>query len=479
MNDRPRGDLQGTDPASHPLYPGEPGVETDARPPFVADHPTTRWLFALNRKGIRPGLKRIRGLLADLGHPERGLKTLVTAGTNGKGSTTRILARLLQDEGLYVACYTSPHLMRVYERLTLDDAPVDPDLFHDAVERVRPSVDRHEASWFETLTAVSILMAREAGVDVLCCETGLGGRLDASNALEKSAVLLTGVSLDHQHILGEDLTSIAAEKLGLLAADVPFFTAVTGELKSQAFAAAVAAGAPAHFLDELARIDAADDGGWRLTTRGRVVADLPVLGGDAMRRNAALALLALDELAERDVLPFPSSPAESLARTFLPGRYQRVLRDPDVVVDTAHNPEALEGVLRTFTARPCRGRRIVLFGGMRDKEPGEVVGEALHGVDVVHAAPVALPRSRNPEELQSLMDRWGLAGENGAVVHRDLDDALTAVARDAGPEDAVLVTGSCFMVADALWRLGYRDLEETRDVRPAGEVLGRFREEDG
>jgi len=455
-----------------PAFPGEPGIETLARPPFVAEHDTTRWLFALNRKGIRPGLVRVRGLLDDLGNPERDMTTLVVAGTNGKGSTTRMLARLLQDAGLKVACYTSPHLLRVYERLSIDDAPIDPEAFHAMVERLRPSVDRHQASWFESLTATSIALAAEAKVDVLCCETGLGGRLDASNALPAAATLLTGVSLDHQHILGDSLEDIAAEKLGLLKDGVPFFTSVTGELKSQAFAAAVNAGAPAHFLDELTRI--VDDGEtWTLTTRDNVYAGLPQLDSAPMRRNAALALMTLEELDARGVLPMPEDPAASLAGLFLPGRFQTVLKGPDWIFDTAHNAEALAGVLDAFLSRPCHGRRFVLFGGMADKDPGDGPAARLARVDSVVCAPVALPRSRNHDELESLMDRWGLAGENGAVVHDDLDVALTDLADRVRPDDAVLVTGSCFMAADVLWRLGVRDLEETRTVRDAADVLNR------
>ncbi len=455
-----------------PVYPGEPGIETYARPPFIAEHETTRWLFALNRMGIRPGLSRVRGLLQDLGHPEQGMKTLVVAGTNGKGSTTRILARLLQDCGLKVACYTSPHLLHVYERLYINDVSVDPDAFHAMVERMKPLVERHEASWFETLTAASVALANDAGVDILCCEAGLGGRLDASNALPAEAVFLTGVSLDHQHILGDTLEAIAAEKLGLLKPGVPLYTSVVGELKSQAFAAAVAADAPVYFLDELSRC-ADDNETWTLTTRKKVYQGLPSLSSEPMQRNASLALLALEDLAARGVTPMPPDPAASLASLFLPGRFQTVLTNPDWIVDTAHNAEALAGVVTTFLERPCSGRRYVLFGGMADKDPGDVVGSLLLDVDSVVCAPIALPRSRNPGDLESLMDRWGLAGENGAVVHRDLNDALTDLADRTAPEDKVLVTGSCFMVADVLWRLGVRDMEETRTVRLAADVLNR------
>lgn len=454
------------------IFPGEPGVTDDARPPFVADHPTTRWLFALNRKGIRPGLRRVRGLLADLGNPEQGLPTVVVAGTNGKGSTTRLLAALYRGAGLRTACYTSPHLLRVYERLTIDDRPVDPELFRRRVEELKPAVERHEASWFETLTAAAVSLARDAEVDVFCCETGLGGRLDASNALPAQAVLLTGVSLDHQHILGETVPEILDEKLGLLKPGVPLVTALRGDLKERAFRAAVLAGAPSFFLDEITRCDVGE-AAWDLVTRDRVHRGLPLLGGEVMRRNAALALLAADVLADRGELPRPPDPAAALRDAFLPGRFQPVLAGPDWICDTAHNAEALELALGMFLARPCAGRRHVLFGSMADKDPGDGAGVLLRRADTVTAAVIGLPRSRNPEQLRSLMDRWGLAGENGACVCPDLGAAIARLAAEAGPDDAVLACGSCFLVAELLWRLGVRDLEETRTVRPAADVLPR------
>jgi folylpolyglutamate synthase/dihydrofolate synthase len=457
------------DPRGGPHLPGEPGVEMDARLPFRADHDTTRWLFALNRKGIRPGLKRVQGLLADLGHPENDLTTIVISGTNGKGSTTRLLAGMLQGIGLNVATYTSPHLLSVYERLHLGPHPVAPDLFRARVEELRPSVERHQASWFETLTATAVSLARDSGADVFCCETGLGGRLDASNALPAVATLLTSVSLDHQSILGDTVEEIAAEKLGLLKDGVPFFTSVKGELKQQAFAASVLSGAPPHFLDELVRMDTGANS-WSLTTRTRIFENLPLLSGPSMRSNAALAILTLEELANRGVVPRLEDPAPALNNMFLPGRFQTVLSGPDWIVDTAHNPDALVGALKAFLDRPVTGARHVLFGGMHDKDPGVAVGELLCQMDTVTLTTVGLPRSRNPEQLQSLMDHWGLDSQNGTQVCNDLGEALDHLAT-VDANDAVLACGSCFLVGELLWRLGYRDLEETRQVRAAAKVL--------
>jgi dihydrofolate synthase/folylpolyglutamate synthase len=454
---------RGPEPDSHP---GEPGIGVDLAPPFTAEDEATRWLFSLNRFGIRPGLGRIRGLLDDLDRPERHLRTLVTAGTNGKGSTTRILARLLRSAGSRVATFTSPHLLRVYERVAIDEQPVVPERFAARVDAIRPSVERHAASWFETLTAVAVQIAAEEEVDFFCCETGLGGRLDATNALPAEAILLTTVALDHQRILGDTREAILDEKLGLLKPDVPFFCGVDEALRPQVFRAAVAAGSPCHFLDELSRVETEEDGTWKLVLRDRELGGLPPLQPSAMRRNAALALLALDELSRAGKLAPVTDPAAALAEVFLPGRFQLLLREPDWILDTAHNEQALAGALAAFADRPCRGRRIVLIGAMHDKPTPPELGAALRGCDAVIAAPVDLPRSRNRSEWEALFRDWDLAPPAHSVVD-SVPAALEYWRGRLRPEDSVLVTGSCFMVAEVLHRLGYRDLEETRAALPA------------
>jgi len=450
---------------------GEPGVQMAGLPPFVPDDPQLGWLFGLNLFGIQPGLERISALLAELGHPERGLRTIVVAGTNGKGSATRLLAALLGAAGHRVACYTSPHLLRVYERLDLDGEPCDPARFAAAAARLRPAIERHGASWFEALTAIALDLCREAGSELLCCEAGLGGRLDASNALPAVATLLTSVALDHEQLLGDSLAAIAAEKLGLLKPGAPLFCAVPEELRAQVFAAGVIAGSPVHFLDEQAVIaPRGADGRWDLTTRRGVIAGLPPLAAPWLRRNAALALLCVDDLAARGLARAPTDPAAALAGAFLPGRQQRVLTSPDWIFDTAHNGEALRAALDTFLARPVAGRRLVLLGSMREKSLDAGVGERLRRCARVLAAPVALPRSRTAPELAELLRGWGLAAPDVAP---DFGVALARLAALATPDDAVLVTGSCFAVAEVLWRLGFDDLRETRAPRPARELTAR------
>jgi dihydrofolate synthase/folylpolyglutamate synthase len=447
-----------------PVHPGEPGIGPDLVPPFTAEDAACAWLFSLNRRGIRPGLSRIEGVLGDLGNPERRLTTIVTAGTNGKGSTTRVLAHLLRKAGLKVACYTSPHLLRVYERLSIDDRPVAPERFATAVEALRPAIDRHEASWFESLTAAAVHIAAEEQVDVFCAETGLGGRLDATNALPAVATLLTTVALDHQHILGDTREQILAEKLGLLKPGVPFFCAIDADLGPQAFEAAVRAGSPAYFLDEITRTER-DGDRWRLVLRDRIIGGLPAQPSEGLRRNIALALLCLDELGRRGGPAGPPDPRAARDDLFQPGRFQVVRRQPDWVVDTAHNEQALHGVLEAFLARPVAGRRVVIFGGMRDKEVPPGLGALLRRCDAVTMAPVSLPRSRDREDLRRLADTLELTAVADHSIVDTVGDALSYWNLHLQPDDAVLVTGSCFLVAEALHGLGFRDLEDTRQPR--------------
>jgi len=471
-------------------YPGEPGVGADLAPPFTAGDEPTRWLFGLNRFGIRPGLVRIRGLLAGLGHPEDHLRTLVTAGTNGKGSTTRVLALLLQEAGYKVATYTSPHLLNVHERIRIDDRPVDPGDFAARVDAIRPLTEKHEASWFETLTALAVQIARDEQVDFLCCETGLGGRLDASNALPAVATLLTTVGLDHQRILGGTRQEIAAEKLGLLKNGVPLFCGVDRELRGQVFTAAVTAGSPCYFLDELTRWEMAGSRpgsapSWDLFLRERVFPDLPDPGTEALRRNVALALLTLAELENvHGEQLLPRDVPGALGNLFLPGRYQHLLRNPDWYFDTGHNSQALAGVLGEFLADGKGGRNILLFGSMYDKDITGDLSPLLRGFDTVLGAPISLPRSRTVAELEELFNSWGLgprpwaetgdAGLPACAAAPGLLAALRRLAAELEPGDRVLVTGSCFTVAEVFYRLGFTDLDRTRTLQEAGPVLARI-----
>jgi len=296
------------------------------------------------------------------------------------------------------------------------------------------------------------------------------------------ATLLTTVGLDHEHILGATRVQIAAEELGLLKKGTPLFTGVDEDLRGQVFTAAVTAGSPCFFLDELARWsdDGRDQGQtWDLTLRQRLLAGLPDPGTPAMRRNVALALLALSELEyARSETLLPDDPALSLRNLFLPGRYQPVLANPNWIFDTAHNVQALTQALGEFLRAPCSGRRVVLFGAMQDKALNGELATLFGRCDHLVGLPVSLPRSRTADDMQMLLRELGQTPGDLASLWRerctvapDMASGMRAVAAGLRPDDCVLVTGSCFTVAEVLHRLGVADLQQTRDVREAGPVL--------
>ena len=274
---------------------------------------------------------------------------------------------------------------------------------------------------------------------------------------------------------------ILAEKLGLLKEGVPCFCGVDEELRPEVFRAAVEARAPVHFLDELTHWDEAP-GDWDLVLRDRVYAGLPDPGAPVLRRNVALALLALTGLQQQGGGTWlPADPAAALRNLFLPGRYQRVLTGPDWICDVAHNTQALTGVLTAFRDRICRGRRVLLLGAMHDKPLALELAPLVAAFDVVLAAPVNLPRSRTVEELEETLAAWNLAPTawTGALPDRcavapSIPAAMAALAGELDPDDAVLVTGSCFTVAEVLWELGVRDLDRIREAEPAPAIMARL-----
>jgi dihydrofolate synthase/folylpolyglutamate synthase len=267
---------------------------------------------------------------------------------------------------------------------------------------------------------------------------------------------------------------------------------VDQELRAQTFRAAVTAGSPCHFLDELANWKEGHPWGddhrtWDLTLRDRIIKGLPDPGTEALRRNLALALLTLSELEvslKQDLLP-ADIPA-ALGNLFLPGRYQHLLKNPDWFVDTGHNTQALGGILLEFLAGGSSGRNILLYGAMYDKDIAPELAGVIGRFDAVLGAPVSLPRSRTSEELEGLFAGWGLSycpwpGPKAeplppCTVAPDMEQALQFLARDLQSDDRVLVTGSCFTVAEVFHKLGFTRLEMTRGLHEAGPIMDRIKD---
>lgn len=411
-------------------------------------------LDARARFGARYGLDTTLGMLAALGDPHRGLKVVHVAGTNGKGSVSALVAAALQAAGHRTGLYTSPHLVRFHERIRVDGRDVSGEELARAMDALRPALEKHpEATYFEVATVLALLHFSRVGVEVAVLETGLGGRLDATNVFPKPLVtVVTNVSLEHTEVLGSTEEAIAKEKGGIVKPGVPLVTGATGEALDALRGIAFEQGAPLRVLGELfiPVPDHTDAQGQTFEVSG--LREHPPLRipfpGEHQLENAALAVAALDAVHEAGV----PVPVEAVAAGFpqarWPGRLQRVPGSPALLLDGAHNPAGMRALAAHLQAEGLKP--VAVFGALADKDWAQMVEIlAPHLKDAI-VTRVPSSRALEPQEAARMFSQMGLFG----MVVDDPAHAVRTAKGVAGPDGLVLVTGSLYLVGDVLARLG-------------------------
>jgi dihydrofolate synthase / folylpolyglutamate synthase len=438
-------------------------------------------------------LAHMRVLLAALGHPENRFPTVLVAGTNGKGSTAATLASILRASGLKTGLYTSPHLVRINERIRLNGEAISDDDFamlHDVVDRTAERlVGEADLPWhpsfFEMLTAMAFEYFARSRPDMVVLEVGMGGRLDATNVVEPRLSIITDISLDHQKYLGETVAEIAREKAGIIRPggvvttlpQLPEANDVIGNAILDAGARAVSAvpyvppvsPGSSQYLVPSAQETASSGARQRysLAVLGKeIVVDSPLVGRHQLR-NLALAIAAAEELHNQGTAQItPRTIAQGVRDTYWPGRFHVVPaagHDPEYVLDVAHNPAgawALRSTLSTVypdleNGDPGNGRGITMvFGVMRDKamrEITEILFPIAGHVIVTHANN---PRSASPDEIRQAAAR--VAAGIDIEDAEDVASALERAQKHAGAGGLVVVTGSIYIVGEAMRMLGVR-----------------------
>lgn len=407
-----------------------------------------RYLLGLELFGMRFGLDRMRRLMTALDRPERAFDSIHVVGTNGKSSTVRMIAAILQRHGLRAGAYLSPHLVSFAERIRVDDADVAPRAFGRAVQRAahaaalvdRSQRDGDRVTQFEALTAAAFseLAARE--VDVAVIEAGLGGRYDATNVLPSTVQVLTNVGLEHTRWLGPTVRDIAREKLAVVRDGA---TLVVG---------------PGLHPDALAeaRETAARRGARLVVAPAEPDVDLAAPGA-YQRRNFALARAAAAAYLEARTPPVALDAAAVRAAAgavTVPGRMQVVGHEPLTILDGAHNPAGVAALAESLPALTA-GRPLVAVVSVLDDKDAAAMLRAL----LPHVADVVFTRSHNPRALSpatlaSLAAQvgGGPLGELEPDGHRALERARTL----AGPGGVVVATGSIYLIADLLAPAGRR-----------------------
>lgn len=420
-------------------------------------------LFERRSLGIKPGLDTEAAVLRRLGNPERAYGVIHVAGTNGKGSVCALVSSILREHGLRVGRFTSPHLVRFNERFWIDGRCVADEVLLPCIDRVEkasseavPETGR-EATFFECCTALAFTLFREQGVDVAVMETGMGGRLDATNVVEPLVSIITPVSREHEDYLGADLASIAREKAGIVKTGRPVvYGAMPAEAVRVIRETAENAQSPA--------VDAARSAGVRVLTRSlleqKVAAEtaersygivhLPLIG-DHQAENLALVLASLDVLAGVCGVDLSTARVkQGVRKVRWPGRCQVVQQDPVVLVDGAHNPAAAERLARVV-ARYLRGVPLGLIVGMcGDKDAQGILGALAARVERTWAVPLDSPRRLPARRIAAAAARVGLSAETAS-----LEDALNGAAAWAQAcGGAVCVAGSLFLAGEVLGRYG-------------------------
>ncbi|MGJ5815211.1 bifunctional folylpolyglutamate synthase/dihydrofolate synthase [Paludibaculum fermentans] len=411
---------------------------------------SVRFLYALGNeyKTIKLGLERITTILEALGSPHHSGRFIHVAGTNGKGSTCAMLERVLRAAGVRTGLYTSPHLVEPTERIRVNGVPATQQEFaaafqevHETAERLLRdgAIDMHP-TYFETVTAMAFLHFRHAAAEVTILETGMGGRLDATNVVDPLLSVITPVDFDHEKFLGDTIPQIAFEKAGIIKPSRPVVVSRQHPEAMQVLEQRAAElGAPLLRASEW-RVDHlalhAYGSRFHAARAGRgVEVECPLIGAHQVE-NALTAVSALDQLEYT-----PAQIARGLAETVWPGRLERVRQHPDLFLDGAHNPagaRALAGYLRHFH----HGKRIwMVFGAMRDKDL-HVIGPMLFplATELIFTTPNQA-RAFQAQEIREI------SGESRARVAPSPRDALSLLDA-AAPEDVLLLTGSLYLVGE-------------------------------
>jgi dihydrofolate synthase / folylpolyglutamate synthase len=405
------------------------------------------FLYARTTGVWRLGLERVEAFLGSLGNPHKRIRTIHVAGTNGKGSVCATLEAVLRAKGLRTAVYTSPHLVDFRERFLIDGAPVAPERIVEFVDKWTPEVERLGATFFEATTAMAFEFFAEAGVDVAVIETGLGGRLDATNVITPLAAGVATIGIDHVEFLGATLEEIAFEKAGIFKPGVP---AIVGD-PDPAIRALLASHALAHGATPIQVVY--DSGGPRdvrvgangtTFTLGQRTFTTPLLGAH-QAANCAVAIAMLEALPA-GLAPSEAEMHAGMRHVRLPGRFQRVGK---YLFDVAHNPAGAAVLATTLAAIAPPKPIVAVLSVLSDKDWRGIMDALAPSVErfILTNAPTA-PPSRAwsiPEPLNYARER----GWNAEVI-RDFDRALVRGAADGA---TVLITGSFHTVGDAMARL--------------------------
>ncbi len=410
---------------------------------------TLKYLNSLEPLGIMPGLKRIKALLNALGNPQNAYPSLHVAGTNGKGSTCAMLESILIEAGYKVGLYTSPHLVRFNERIRISKKEISDRRLVGCVDAVRDAMKKtggNKPTFFEFTTAAAFHYFKKQKIDIAVIETGMGGRLDATNVLNPLVSVITSIGLDHTEWLGETLEQVAFEKAGIIKKNG---VVVMGETKPAALSAIKAAAkkknARLKLMGRDFRCMGASSGdfsysGMKMRLKGL---KLNLLGAHQIN-NAASALAAIEILQGLGFQIRESHIKNGLKKILWPGRFEVIRKRPLVILDACHNPDGAEALGRAL--KSVKFNKLILVAGiMADKDIGGILKPLALAADIVIFTAPDTPRAAEAALLLEMLKPYS----KPALVEVPVALACKKALSLAKPKDAVCITGSIFTIGEA------------------------------
>jgi dihydrofolate synthase/folylpolyglutamate synthase len=429
---------------------------------------TIDFLYGIRLFGQKLGLETMQYLLRLMGDPQDSLRFIHIAGTNGKGSVAAMLQAVLSGAGYRTGLYTSPHLVSFCERFQIDGQCIPESEVVRLVEQIGPVLEQvgehpefRPPTFFEAVTAVALQCFREQKVDIVVWETGLGGRLDATNVVKPLVSVITNIAFDHTQYLGETLTQIAAEKCGIIKPGIPVVTAsAAAEALAVIGRTAAAKGSSLTVVGQdicAVRLHE-DEQCQRLEVTGTRQTYGPLtisLLGAHQTLNCATAVAALEVCG---LSVSPKQVQEGLARTSWPGRFQKVNSDPVVVLDGAHNAAAAERLAATLREHYAGQKLTLILGVLRDKNYDQMCQILAPLAERILCVPVNSDRTCDPDQLA----RWCKAANSSASVsvNRNVSEAYATVSRLN--QGVIVIAGSLFLVGEALDRLGFAHVAKAK-----------------
>ena len=401
--------------------------------------------------GYKPGLDTSIALDEHYGHPHEHFRSIHVAGTNGKGSVSHFLASILQETGYKVGLYTSPHLVDFRERIRINGEMIPQSAVVDFVYHNRDLIDKFKLSFFEMTVGLAFNYFAKEKVDIAVIEVGMGGRLDSTNVITPLLSVITNIGLDHTQFLGDTVEKIAVEKAGIIKDGIPVVIGETQTETKPVFERIAAVHrAPITFADEHYRIDCIEDytteliGEYQKQNIATVLQTVDVLRGSCPHKLVDLSVRLTEECVRRGL-------ARVVTNTHLQGRWQTIGESPLTICETAHNEpgiRAMIGKLQTMSFR----RLHLIYGCVNDKDYGHILQLLNSQLSILNSqltwyfSQPSVPRRLPVVDLMAAAQELGIEGKGFESVKEAISVARTA----AAPDDLVLVTGSIFLVADAL-----------------------------